>query len=186
MWNELPAIWLAHFAKIIKPNIVRRLMCNKRFKRELTRNSSWLVQCEDLKAFQELTEYERHTMIQKEGFWYEWYNDRCFRFVPIMKPREVSFQGPDYTSKIIIPSVGSFGVYGRNVYVCVGIELQGGKGANANLPNKMSWTLCREQFDMMKRKKHAKTALSGILVATLRAYGNFSLAIELLAEEYYV
>jgi len=185
MWNGLPATWLSHFAKIIKPSIVRRLMCNKRLKKELTRNSSWLVQCESLRDFQELTEYERYTMIQKEGFWYEWYNDRCFRFVPFVKPRKVSFSGPDYRTEILIPSVGSLGVYGRNIYVCVGIELLGGKGPNANLPHKMSWTLCKEAFNTMKTKKRAKTTLSGILVATLRTFGNFSLDIELFADEYY-
>jgi hypothetical protein len=49
----------------------------------------------------------------------------------------------------------------------------------------MSWTLCKEAFDTMKTKKRAKTTLSGILVATLRTFGNFSLDIELFADEYY-
>lgn len=185
MWNELPSAWLLHFAKIIEPCIVRRLMCNKRLRKELTRNSAWLVQCEDLEDFRELTEYERYTMIQEEGFWYNWYNDRCFRFVPIMKCYEVSFKGPDYVSRTLVPNVGSLGICGRKAYVCVKIELFGGKGANADLPQKMSWAPCKETFSVIITKKHAKTSLSRILVATLRTYGNFSLDIELLADEYY-
>lgn len=185
MWNNLPSAWLLHFARIIKPCIVRRLMCNKRLRKQLTRNSAWIHQCEDLKDFQELTEYERYTMIQEEGFWYEWYNDRCFRFIPLVKSHVVSFKGPDYVDKIIVPSIGSLGIYSRNIYVCVKIELFGGKGANANLPQKMSWAPCKEAFDVIKTKKRAKTSLSRILVAALRSYGNFSLDIELLADEYY-
>uniref|UniRef100_A0A6C0CF31 Uncharacterized protein n=1 Tax=viral metagenome TaxID=1070528 RepID=A0A6C0CF31_9ZZZZ len=183
-WNLIPNAWLLHFSRTVKSSLVRKLMVSKKYRKELTRNSAWLIQCEELPDFHELTEYERYTMIQEEGFWYEWYNDHCPRFVPIAKPVRMNFR-TNFLSIVLVPEVGSIAYDGRKTFVCINVVRIGAGKSNAGLPEKISWAPCSDHFNVIFNKKHAKTKKMGILVSTLRTYGNYSIELSLPGPEYY-
>lgn len=182
-WGNIPGSWLLHFARVMKPSIVRHLvLACKHYRKNLTRNSVWLVKCEKLDDFHKLDEYERYTMIQPEGFWYEWYNDHCPRYVPLRAPLEISFKSPNCVKRIRVPSVGSISSQGSKLFVCVKID----RHPKTGRIERVIWAPVQGDLDSTFYQFYAKTKLSGTMISTLRTYGNFSTNHELCPAQWYV
>lgn len=190
-WTLLPDAWLLRFSMIIKSPIVRKLMVCRKLRTGLTTNTGWLHQCEDLEDFGGLTHYQKHVMIQEEGFWYRWYNMHCLRYIPLRAPREIKFHTGGYYLPLSVPEVGSLflslyddGVNPVRSKVCVEISIKQ-KGKNGGAPDIMKLYDCWETVENMVKKKYAVTKLYGVTEMKLRESGNFSVELRMLpAEEY--
>jgi hypothetical protein len=178
--NGLPPAWLVLFSRVIPGATVSILSGTcRRFRKELTRNAAWIRNCEELEDFSQLTFYERYTMIQPEGFWYEWYQEHLPRRFPLRSPcRQNLRMERGRILSMEVPQVGSLAIERgsgiQTVFVCV-----------RSIDKKMYWAPCGDDLIAIMSKQEAVATFASAMPCTIRSSGAFSLDISLVAIQLY-
>ena len=172
--NEFPAGWLVHFSKCMPIILVRRFIVSKHHRKYLTTNAVWLQRMSDLKAFQDLTHYEKHVMIQPEGFWYkDWYQLHCTRYVEVRNASKVMTTMPNGKTQMIdVPQVGTLFKSDYVYYVAVEVKIANGKPHLLELCRLDDWAIKHT-----KGKHIARCRLIDSSKCKVRENGNYSMTV---------
>ena len=164
--DTLPASFLARFSLICSIQTVQHLMVTRYLRKRLKSNHVWLKRCETIPAFGELTEYERKVMMQKDGFWYDWYIDHMTVRKSI-NPIRTYIQYPD-EGKLRIPVRGNLLFRPFNGYCKTFVVTE--VRDSTKLPFKFKMVSCR----LASNKKSCLVMKDDEQAVTLRKGGNMS------------
>lgn len=186
MWNNLPPVWLLHFATYMPIKSVNALMISKRFRKHLLHNTAWKVRCTRIPAYAMLVQSEIEGL-QPENFWYSWYISHCNRYMPIQKSRYVKMRltkRENDTMTISVPRQGSLIVKGGVCHVVVRAQ-SGCNKLNPDVPTIFSVAKTFEKLEDVLSKGYSTFIKCDEYKITLRDNGNMSIPCYVLSSEEY-